>query len=168
MLDLACGTGEMLCTWARDYQVTGTGIDISTAFIAAARAGAIELGADDQVRFVHGDASGHVASEPAGIASCIGATWIGGGVPGTVDLLRQSLQPGGVMLIGEPYWRQEPRETCHRPAEQVANVRLEVQINASREPPGLANHDELTLPRRQATNAQAAGGRETLAGGGGR
>jgi len=28
MLDLACGTGEMLCTWARDHQVTGTGIDI--------------------------------------------------------------------------------------------------------------------------------------------
>ncbi|MBO0838385.1 MAG: methyltransferase domain-containing protein, partial [Actinobacteria bacterium] len=37
MLDLACGSGEMLCTWARDYQVTGTGIDISTVFIAAAR-----------------------------------------------------------------------------------------------------------------------------------
>jgi hypothetical protein len=38
----------------------------------------------------------------------IGATWIGGGVPGTVELLRRSLQPGGMMLIGEPYWRREP------------------------------------------------------------
>ncbi|MGO8940662.1 MAG: hypothetical protein ACLQLO_27325, partial [Mycobacterium sp.] len=58
---------------------------------------------------------------PAGIASCIGATWIGGGVPGTVQLLRHSLQPGGMMLIGEPYWRQEPPdqatvEGCLRPA----------------------------------------------------
>jgi SAM-dependent methyltransferase len=108
MLDLACGTGEMLCTWARDHQVTGTGIDIGTAFIAAARARAVELGVDDQVRFVHGEASGYVASEPVGIASCVGATWIGRGVAGTVDLLRQSLRPGGVMLIGEPYWRREP------------------------------------------------------------
>jgi SAM-dependent methyltransferase len=108
MLDLACGTGEMLCTWARDHQVTGTGVDISTVFIAGARARAIELGVKDRVRFVHGDASGYVASEPAGIAVCIGATWIGGGVPGTVDLLRRSLQPGGVLLIGEPYWRREP------------------------------------------------------------
>ena len=47
MLDLACGTGEMLCTWARDYQTTGTGIDISTVFIAAARARAVELASQD-------------------------------------------------------------------------------------------------------------------------
>ena len=108
MLDLACGTGEMLCTWARDHQVTGTGIDISTVFIAAARGRAAELAVDGRVSFVHGDASGYVAAAPAGIASCIGATWIGGGVPGTVELLRHSLQPGGMMLIGEPYWRQKP------------------------------------------------------------
>src|ERR1700733_14707789 len=49
MLDLACGTGEMLCTWARDHQVTGTGIDISTVFIAAARARAAELAVDARV-----------------------------------------------------------------------------------------------------------------------
>ena len=118
ILDLACGTGEMLCTWARDHQVTGTGIDISTVFIAAARARAAELGVDGRVSFVHGDASGYVAGAPVGIASCIGATWIGGGVPGSVELLRQSLLPGGMMLIGEPYWRQEPPdqatiEGCH-------------------------------------------------------
>ena len=108
MLDLACGTGEMLCTWARDHQVTGTGIDISTVFIAAARARAAELGVDGRVSFVHGDASGYVADASVGIAACIGATWIGGGVAGTVELLRHSLQSGGMMLIGEPYWRLEP------------------------------------------------------------
>jgi SAM-dependent methyltransferase len=108
MLDLACGSGEMLCTWARDHQVTGTGVDISTVFIAAARARAGELGVDGLVSFVHGDASGYVADAPVDIASCIGATWIGGGVAGTVELLRHSLAPGGMMLIGEPYWRLEP------------------------------------------------------------
>src|SRR6516165_4205397 len=49
------GSSEMLCTWARDYRVTGTGVDISTVFIAAARARATELGVADQVGFVHGD-----------------------------------------------------------------------------------------------------------------
>jgi SAM-dependent methyltransferase len=108
VLDLACGSGELLCTWARDHQVTGTGVDISTVFLASARARAAELGVAGQVTFVHGDASGYVASSPAGIAACVGATWIGGGVAGTVRLLRRSLAPGGMMLIGEPYWRREP------------------------------------------------------------
>ncbi|MFD6285511.1 SAM-dependent methyltransferase [Streptomyces sp. NPDC060205] len=118
VLDLACGSGEMLCTWARDHRVTGTGVDISTVFLANARARAGELGVADRVDFLHGDAAGHVADEPVGIAACVGATWIGGGVAGTVDLLRRSLAPGGIMLIGEPYWRQEPPdratvEGCH-------------------------------------------------------
>jgi SAM-dependent methyltransferase len=108
MLDLACGSGEMLCTWARDHQLTGTGVDISTVFIDSARARAAELGVADRLSFVHGDASGYVTSQPVGIASCIGATWIGGGVAGTVDLLRRNLARGGMMLIGEPYWRREP------------------------------------------------------------
>jgi SAM-dependent methyltransferase len=118
MLDLACGSGEMLCTWARDHHVTGTGVDISTVFIAAAQARAIDLGVAEQVTFVHGDASTSVADDLVDIASCIGATWIGGGVPGTVDLLRRSLRPCGTLLIGEPYWRREPPdqatiEGCH-------------------------------------------------------
>ena len=108
VLDLACGSGEMLCTWARDHQVTGTGVDISTVFLASARARAAELGVADRVAFVHDDASGYVAARPAGIAACLGATWIGGGLAGTVALLRRSLAPGGLMLVGEPYWRREP------------------------------------------------------------
>ncbi|HEY9475445.1 MAG TPA: class I SAM-dependent methyltransferase [Mycobacteriales bacterium] len=108
VLDLASGSGEMLCTWARDHRITGTGVDISTVFTDRARARADELGVTGQVTFVHGDASGHVSDEPVDLAACIGATWIGDGVVGTVDLLQRSLRPGGMMLIGEPYWRREP------------------------------------------------------------
>jgi SAM-dependent methyltransferase len=120
-LDLASGSGEMLCTWARDHRITGTGVDISTEFTARARARAAELGVAEQVTFVHGDACGHVADEPVDLAACIGATWIGDGVAGTVALLRRSLRPGGTMLIGEPYWRHEPPdqetvEACHAAA----------------------------------------------------
>lgn len=108
VLDLACGSGEMLCTWARDHGVTGTGVDLSTVFVAGARARAAELGVADRVAFVHGDAAGYVAEEPVDVAACLGATWIGDGVPGTVDLLRRSLRPGGVILVGHPYWRLDP------------------------------------------------------------
>ncbi|WP_251091712.1 class I SAM-dependent methyltransferase [Streptomyces sp. Caat 7-52] len=118
VLDLASGSGEMLCTWARDHRITGTGVDISTVFTARARDRARELGVADRITFVHGDASDHVADAPVDIAACIGATWIGGGVPGTVRLLESSLRPGGTILIGEPFWRREPPdqeavEACH-------------------------------------------------------
>lgn len=116
VLDLACGSGEMLCTWARDHGFTGTGVDISTVFLSAARARAAELGVE--VSFEHADARDYVASSPVDLACCVGATWIGDGVSGTVSLLRRSLRPGGMMLIGEPYWRLTPPdqatvEGCH-------------------------------------------------------
>ncbi|WP_155370178.1 SAM-dependent methyltransferase [Catellatospora vulcania] len=122
VLDLACGSGEMLCLWARDHGVGGTGVDISTHFLGKARARAVELGVADRLTFVHGDAGGHV--EPAGydVAACVGATWIGGGVAGTVELLERSLRPGGLLLVGEPFWRMDPPdqatvEACHASAK---------------------------------------------------
>ena len=118
ILDLCCGKGEMLATWARDHAISGIGVDISTVSLDAARERAAELQVADRVRFVHDDASGYVSAEPVDVAACIGATWIGNGVAGTVALLERSLRPGGLMLIGEPFWRAEPRtqqaiEACH-------------------------------------------------------
>ena len=48
------------------------------------------------------------ADEKCDVAACVGATWIAGGIAGTIELLAKSLRPGGIMLIGEPYWRQPP------------------------------------------------------------
>src|SRR5512138_2099236 len=65
VLDLGSGSGEMLCTWARAH----------------------EIGVADRVRFIHGDAAGYVADVKVGVAACVGATWIGGGVAGSIELL---------------------------------------------------------------------------------
>ncbi len=108
ILDLGCGSGELLSTWARDHQVTGLGVDLNPDFIAQAHARADELGVGGAVRFVEADASGYVVDELVDVAACVGATWIGDGVPGTLDLLSRSLTPGGILLIGEPYWRTVP------------------------------------------------------------
>jgi SAM-dependent methyltransferase len=108
VLDLGSGSGEMLCTWARDYGIIGTGIDMSPLFTEQAKLRAEELGVADKVKFIHGDASGFVSEEKVGVAACVGATWIGGGVAGTIELLAKSLCHGGIILIGEPYWRQLP------------------------------------------------------------
>jgi SAM-dependent methyltransferase len=108
VLDLGSGSGEMLCTWARDHGVIGTGIDMSQLFTEHAKLRAEELGVADRVEFVHGDAAGYVSEAKVGVAACLGATWIGGGVAGTIELLARSLRPGGIILIGEPFWRRLP------------------------------------------------------------
>lgn len=114
VLDLGSGSGEMLCTWARDYGIIGTGIDMSQLFSEQAKRRAVELGVAHQVKFIHDDATGYVSDEKVDVAACVGATWIGGGVTGTIELLARSLRTGGIILIGEPYWRQLP------PTEEVA------------------------------------------------
>ena len=114
VLDLGSGSGEMLCTWARDYGVIGIGIDLSQLFTEQAQLRAEELGVADLVKFIHGDAAGYISDEKFSVAACVGATWIGGGVAGTIEFLARSLCPGGIILIGEPYWRQLP------PTEEVA------------------------------------------------
>lgn len=114
VLDLGSGSGEMLCTWARDHGISGIGIDMSPLFTEQAKRRAEELGVADHVTFIHNDAAGYVADEKVDVAACVGATWIGGGVAGTIELLKQSLRSGGILLIGEPFWRQLP------PTEEVA------------------------------------------------
>jgi|HubBroStandDraft_1064217.scaffolds.fasta_scaffold11925_2 SAM-dependent methyltransferase len=105
VLDLACGKGELLCTFAEHFGAGGVGIDIHLPFVEVARARAAELGVADAVSFVEGD-----AGRPQGLGDrfdvvcCIGATWIGGGLAGTVALMRERLAPGGWILVGEPYW----------------------------------------------------------------
>jgi len=120
-LDLACGKGELLCLWARRYATRGVGVDVSEVFLAAARARAEELGVE--VEFVHGNATTYRA-EPAAYAvvSCLGATWIGGGLVGTLRLMAPALAPDGLLLVGEPYWIDPPPPEARRSGEFASLV----------------------------------------------
>ncbi|WP_219413886.1 SAM-dependent methyltransferase [Pseudonocardia nigra] len=109
VLDLACGKAEMLCRWAQEFGARGVGVDLSEVFVAAARRRAEELGVCGWVTVECGDAAAY-RPEPAAfdVAACIGATWIGGGAGGTIDLLRPAVGSDGLLLIGEPFWREPP------------------------------------------------------------
>jgi SAM-dependent methyltransferase len=107
-LDLCCGKGEMLSRWVQEYHSIGVGVDISPVFIAAARERAKELGVERQVSFVEGDAAPFVQYDSRyDIVSCIGATWIGNGLVGTLELMKKALKPGGTLVVGECYWISE-------------------------------------------------------------
>ncbi|HLV35982.1 MAG TPA: methyltransferase domain-containing protein, partial [Spirillospora sp.] len=117
-LDLCCGKAEMLCRWAQRYGIRGTGVDISAVFLAAARQRVAELNVEAQVTLIEADASKYPI--PAGtydIISCIGATWIGNGLVGTLELMKPGLKDrDSLILVGEPFWLEEP------PAEAVREV----------------------------------------------
>ena len=106
MLDLCCGKAEMLCMWATQHDVSGVGVDISEVFLTAARQRVDDLQLGDRIELVQADAAKFVIDTDAqfDIVSCIGATWIGGGLAGTLDLMRPRVKTGGLVVVGEPYW----------------------------------------------------------------
>ncbi|MFQ5616579.1 MAG: SAM-dependent methyltransferase [Anaerolineales bacterium] len=117
-LDLACGKGEMLCQWAARHGVTGVGVDLSPVFLKAARARADQLDVADRLAFVQGEAEAYMkhCTDRFDIVSCIGATWIGGGLAGTLDLMKPALRSAAsLLLVGEPFWIQPPPEEAYVP-----------------------------------------------------
>ena len=44
------------------------------------------------------------------LASCIGASWVFGGHAPTLEALTRMVKPGGTVVVGEPFWQEEPPE----------------------------------------------------------
>ena len=117
-LDLACGKGEMLVQYAARHGSSGIGVDRHEPFLTEARARADELGVTNQVTFEVGDAGRPRPGERFDLVSCIGATWIGGGMEGTLELMKPMVNEGGWFLVGEPYWIDPPPEEARRRHEK--------------------------------------------------
>ncbi len=110
VVDIACGKGELLIRLAEVYGARGVGIDISPFHIADARSRleARVPGAD--IAFTQMSGADFQPDEPhrLDLASCIGASWVFGGHAHTLEALAGMVRPGGWVIVGEPYWRQEP------------------------------------------------------------
>jgi len=112
VVDIACGKGEFLIRLAEAYVVDCLGIDLSPFFIAEARKRLEARAPEAEVTFRELDGAEFKPKEPHSftVASCLGASWIFGGHAGTLDSLSRMVAPGGWVVTGEPYWRQEPSE----------------------------------------------------------
>lgn len=125
LLDLACGKGEMLSQWALKYGITGTGVDLSTVFLGAAQQRIRELGVSNRINLIESEGAAYMASvKPVfDTVCCIGATWIGNGLKGTIDLLKPALKdPNGLILIGEPFWLDPPPVEAITPMAGTAEM----------------------------------------------
>lgn len=113
VLDLAMGKGELITRLAERYDVAGVAVDLSPYCVADTRAKLARRapGADVTVLEMDGAAYGRPPTappDPFDLAACLGASWIFDGHRGTLAALAELTRPGGLILVGEPYWRQEP------------------------------------------------------------
>ncbi len=110
VVDIACGKGEFLIRLAEAYGVCGMGIDISSFHIADAKRRLKARAPSADITFTQMNGSDFKPAEKHSLdlASCIGASWIFGGHGNTLDALTNMVKPGGWVIVGEPYWRQNP------------------------------------------------------------
>jgi SAM-dependent methyltransferase len=110
VLDVACGKAEFLCLVAERYEVTGTGIDASPFTSAAAKENVRARSLTGRIEILHMDGAKYEPDAPEShtMASCIGGSWVYGGHEGTLKALRRMTRPGGLVLVGEPFWREDP------------------------------------------------------------
>ena len=109
VLDVASGRGGPAVLLAKELGCRVHGIEIAPEFHAEAVRRAAEAGVADRATFELGDAaSATPAPESYDVAMCLGASFVWGGLAGTLDALEPVVPPGGYVVVGEPFWRELP------------------------------------------------------------
>ena len=109
VLDIASGRGGPALLLAREFGCTIEGVEIAPEFHAVAEERIAAAGLQELVTFRLADASQETL--PAGAydaALCLGASFVWGGLAGTLDVLEPAVRAAGSVAVGEPYWRRLP------------------------------------------------------------
>ncbi len=117
ILDLACGKGELLLRIAERYDkgdsyghgLDAVAIDISSYFIADLREKHRFRAPRARLELLEMDGADYKAPPNSfDLAMCVGASWIFNGMEGTLRYLAAATRSGGKVLVGEPFWIDEP------------------------------------------------------------
>jgi SAM-dependent methyltransferase len=113
VLDVGCGTGELLIRIVETHGVKGLGVDRDEEKIAEARAAASRRLPAAAIEFRVQDAAELDGRERRyERALCLGSTHafaLGqGAYEHAIGGLMQLVTSGGLILVGEPYWKQAP------------------------------------------------------------
>jgi ubiquinone/menaquinone biosynthesis C-methylase UbiE len=111
LLDAGCGKAELLIRWVRRTGAHGVGVDVNAAFLSEGRAQAEARPGRGTLQLIEGDARRHTeacAQASLDAAICIGATHAFGTLDDTLGALERVVRRGGLVMVGEGYWRHEP------------------------------------------------------------
>jgi len=113
VLDIACGKGEFLVVLAELHGVSGVGVDLSPYVIRDCERKKSERVPEADLVFIEMDGAEYSPEEGEKyhMASCLGASWVYGGHRGTLQALSEMTTPGGLVVVGEPFWRREPSDS---------------------------------------------------------
>ncbi|MEM7396380.1 MAG: class I SAM-dependent methyltransferase [Verrucomicrobiota bacterium] len=113
VVDAGCGRGEFLIRILQRHHVLGHGLDLDPASIEAAREEAARRIPGRDCTFEEADLTKDPLEMNAyALAICIGSTHAFGSAdkawPNTLQMLKHAVDPGGQILVGEGYWKQDP------------------------------------------------------------
>jgi SAM-dependent methyltransferase len=128
VIDFGCGYGEALILWAREFGISGVGIDIRPAACERARKKITAEGLGDRIEVVCGrGAEFPLEAHSYDVASCIGATFVWkGGFQEAVRAMRGAIKPRGRLIVGEAHWLRSgvPPEY----AQRELSIRTEYEL----------------------------------------
>jgi SAM-dependent methyltransferase len=108
VIDFGCGYGRTLALWAKDFGISGIGVDLHAFLCQRARERMSQAGLAEKIEIVCANALEY-NFEPGGfdVVVCLGATFIWGGYHQALRRLKSALRESGKIVVGEPYFTQE-------------------------------------------------------------
>ncbi len=106
VLDIGCGRGDWLITWAQRFAIRGRGLELNPAFADLAVERSRAAGLTELLSWTVGPAADAVlAADAYDIGLCIGAAFALGGLQPTLDVLLRAVHRNGTLVIGDVYRR---------------------------------------------------------------
>jgi len=121
VLDIGCGKAGFLVELVEATHARGIGVDTNPTFIAAAASAARERGVDDRIELVVGPVQDKVGpADRFDAVVCMGSSQAIGSLTDALAWTFRALNPGGVALFGDGYWKRtpDPRYLAHLGASE--------------------------------------------------
>jgi ubiquinone/menaquinone biosynthesis C-methylase UbiE len=114
VIDFGCGFAEPLILWAKQFGISGVGIDIRPKACERAELKVARNELSHRIEIVCGDAAQYVyPAHSFDLATCIGATFIWGTFGEALRAMKEAIRPRGKLVVGEAYWLTDFEYVLH-------------------------------------------------------